>query len=156
MKIIILLGSPADVEHGQKIEATVKKFGIECVIRIASAHKTPERVLAIIKEYEKDRCVFITAVGRSNALSGMVDANTPKPVIACPVPSDKFSGADLYSSLRMPSGVCPMTVLEPEGAALAALKILALGDEFLSKKIAGFQAGKAQEVEDADRRFGHG
>ena len=156
MKIVIMMGSRADLDHGQKIQATVKKFGIECVLRIASAHKTPENVLSLIREYERDEVVFITAVGRSNALSGMVDANTARPVIACPVPSDAFSGVDLFSSLRMPSGVGPMTVLEPEAAALAALKILALKDDGLGEKLREYQAAKAKEVIEADRGLRRG
>jgi 5-(carboxyamino)imidazole ribonucleotide mutase/phosphoribosylaminoimidazole-succinocarboxamide synthase len=46
------------------------------------------------------------------------------PVIACPPYSERFAGADIFSSLRMPSGVAPALVLEPEGAALLAAKIL--------------------------------
>jgi 5-(carboxyamino)imidazole ribonucleotide mutase len=156
MKIIIILGSKADLEHGKKIQETAEKFGVECKLRIASAHKTPHKVLEIIKEYETDDVVFITAAGRSNALSGMVDAQTARPVIACPVPSDKFSGADVFSSLRMPSGVCPLVVLEPEAAALAALKILALKDKGLEKKLREFQKVKAQEVTEADQGLGRG
>lgn len=151
MKIIIIMGSNADLEHSQKIAETIKKFSTECILRIASAHKTPENVLSIVKEYDHDDVVFITVVGRSNALSGMVDAHTPKPVIACPALSEKFSGADIFSSLRMPSGVCPMVVLEPEAAALAALKILSLNDETLAKKLRAFQEAKAKEVIEADQ-----
>ncbi len=156
MKIIVILGSKADLEHGQKIAATVKKFGTECIVRIASAHKTPDRVLEISREYEQSDVVFITAAGRSNALSGMVDAQTVKPVIACPVYSDAFSGADLFSSLRMPSGVCPLVILDPEAAALAALKILALKDKTLEKKLKDFQEGKQKEVTEADQGLGRG
>jgi 5-(carboxyamino)imidazole ribonucleotide mutase len=71
--------------------------------------------------------------GRSNALSGFTDTQTFCPVIACPPYSDKFAGADIYSSLRMPFFVAPMTVLEPANAALAAAKILALSDTQLQE-----------------------
>ena len=83
--------------------------------------------------------MYITVAGRSNALSGMVDANVTAPVIACPPYSDRFGGADLYSSLRMPSGVAPAVVLEPDGAALLAAKILALGDPALREQVAAAQ-----------------
>ena len=63
-----------------------------------------------------------------------------------------FGGADIYSSLRMPSGVAPLVVLDPEGAALAAAKILALGDSELSKKIAAYQRKIGEEVERSDRK----
>ena len=101
-------------------------------------------MLRIVKRENVD--LFITVAGRSNALSGMIDANTVKPVIACPPYSDKFAGMDVLSSLRMPSGVAPLVVLEPENAAIAAVKILALKDENLKKKIEDYQNMKREEV----------
>lgn len=149
-KAIIIMGSKGDIEHARKISSTINKFGVECVLRVASAHKVPLKVLEIIKEYGAGNVVFITIAGRSNALSGFVDANTTKPIIACPPYSDKFAGADVFSSLRMPSGVCPMVVLEPEQAALAALKILGVKDERLEEKIREEQERKKNDIEEAD------
>ena len=148
MKVVIIMGSKADLDFAKKIADYLKEFGLEYEMRVASAHKTPEKVLEIIKEY--DRAVFITVAGRSNALSGFVDANTLNPVIACPPYSDKFAGADIFSSLRMPSGVAPMVVIEPENAALAAAKIIALYDEKVRKKIEEYQMKKKREVQEAD------
>ena len=152
-KIVVLMGSKGDLEHSQKIAGIIERMGVECILRIASAHKTPLKTLEIIKQYGKDKVVFITVAGRSNALSGFVDANTPVPVIACPPCADKFCGKDLYSSVRMPSGVCPMLVLEPESAGLAALKILGLNDRKLSVRIAEFQKAKKNEIEKDDRKL---
>ena len=89
----------------------------------------------------------------SNALSGFADAQTHCPVIACPPCSDKFGGADLFSSVRMPSGVAPMTVLSPENAALAAAKILALSDASLRGRIVAYQEKKRDELEEADKNL---
>lgn len=151
--VIILMGSKADRDHCMKIKSVLDQFNVRCLLRIASAHKTPLKVLDILAAYRKQPVVFITVAGRSNALSGFVDANTHHPVIACPLYSDKFSGADLFSSLRMPSGVCPLTVLEPEQAALAAVKILALHDEQLALRIAQYQEEKRQAIEADDRQI---
>ena len=148
MKVVIIMGSKADLEFVRKIADYLKEFELEYEMRVASAHKTPEKVLEIIKEY--DKAVFITVAGRSNALSGFVDANTLNPVIACPPYSDKFAGADIFSSLRMPSGVAPMVVTEPENAALAAAKIIALYDEKVRKKVEEYQIKKKKEIQDAD------
>ncbi len=152
-RVVILLGSKVDVDFAEPLRRTLKEFGIDFDQRIASAHKTPKKLLEILKEYEKRRgeLVYITIAGRSNALSGLVDANTKYPVIACPPYSEKFAGIDIYSSLRMPSGVAPLVVLEPEAAALAAAKILALGDEGLSKKVTEYQHKKKEKVEAGDR-----
>jgi len=144
------MGSKGDLEHSQRIAGMVKKMGAECIMRIASAHKVPLKALDIVKQYESAETVFITVAGRSNALSGFVDANTARPVIACPPYSDKFGGKDIYSTLRMPSGVCPMLVLEPEEAGLAALKILALNNKQLAAKIQEYQKSKNDEIEKAD------
>ncbi|MDI6733683.1 MAG: AIR carboxylase family protein [Planctomycetota bacterium] len=152
-RVVIIMGSKGDVEHSQKIANTIKKMDVECIMRIASAHKVPLNALDILKQYEQDEVVFITVAGRSNALSGFTDANTYRPVIACPPYSDKFAGNDLYSTIRMPSGVCPMLVLEPEEAGLAALKIFALNNKQLVQKIQEYQKSKKDEIEKADREL---
>lgn len=151
MKVVIIMGSKGDLDHSKKITELVKKFGVECVLRIASAHKVPLKALDILKEYEKENVVFITVAGRSNALSGFVDGNTHCPVIACPPYSDKFAGADIWSTIRMPSGVCPMLVLEPEGAALASLKILARSDKALNKKVQDYQQSHKDKLDKDDK-----
>ncbi|MEP7292590.1 MAG: AIR carboxylase family protein, partial [Chloroflexota bacterium] len=71
------------------------------------------------------------------------DAQVTFPVIACPPPSDAFGGADIFSSLRMPSGVAPAVVLDPEGAALFAAKIFAMRDSRVREKIAALQKANA-------------
>ncbi|MGB9722163.1 MAG: 5-(carboxyamino)imidazole ribonucleotide mutase [bacterium] len=150
-KVIIIMGSKGDLEHCKKITGVLEKFGIEYKLRIASAHKVPLKVIEIIKEYEKEDVVFITVAGRSNALSGFVDAQTTKPVIACPPSSDACLCTDIFSSLRMPSGVCPLVILEPVNAALAAIKILALTDRRLEAMIRDYQQEKREEIEKADK-----
>ncbi len=155
-KVVIIMGSKADLEHSKRIAKVIEEFGIKCVMRIGSAHKVPLKVLEIIKEYEKENAVFITVAGRSNALSGFVDAQTTRPVIACPPYSEKFSGADIFSTLRMPSGVCPMTVIEPEEAGLAAIKILALADRNLEAKIKSYHEQKKKELEKVDEEVRNG
>jgi 5-(carboxyamino)imidazole ribonucleotide mutase/phosphoribosylaminoimidazole-succinocarboxamide synthase len=147
------MGSPADQPHVEKITSHLKDFGIAYQSRVASAHKTPRRLLKIIDEYieKKLPMVFITVAGRSNALSGMVDANVDFPVIACPPPSDAFGGADIYSSLRMPSGVSPMLVLDPANAALAAAKILGLVNPEIQKKVTELHTANTEKLNAADQ-----
>jgi len=153
VKAVIIMGSKSDLDWAKKIVDALRVFGIETIIRVASAHKTPLKVLEIIQEYEKEDVVFVTVAGRSNALSGFVDANTSRPVIACPPYSDKFAGMDILSTLRMPSGVSPMMVLEPEQAGLAVAKIFALRDKELEEKVRLYQEKKRMEIEEDDRSF---
>jgi len=149
------MGSGSDEAFSLDIQEALKGFGVKYEVRVASAHKTPKKLLQLLAEYEAsgDRIVYITVAGRSNALSGFVDANAVHPVIACPPYSSKFNGADLYSSLRMPSGVCPLVVLEPASAALAAIKILGLSDPHLEEGIRVQQQQNRGRVEDADERL---
>ena len=149
---IILMGSASDRPHVDKIVAALHDFGIPSIQRIASAHKTPARLLDTLAEYEADSRpkIYITVAGRSNALSGMVDATLVAPVIACPPASSTFGGADIYSSLRMPSGVAPLVVLEPANAALAAAKILALAVPEIAEKVRAHQEKQRQRLVDAD------
>jgi len=149
-KAIVLMGSERDIEFCRDIAKHLKVFGVEYEFRVASAHKTPENVLAILKEFEKEKVVYITVAGRSNALSAFVDANTSKPVIACPPYSEKFGGADIFSSLRVPSGIGSVVTIEPEGAAIAAAKILALSDPELDKRVKQAQGQKKKEIEKAN------
>ena len=156
-QVVILLGSKSDMEHRAAIARGLNRFVITHETRIASAHKVTRYLLDLLDRFERDGQphVYITVAGRSNALSGVVDANSRHPVIACPPYGERFGGMDLLSSVRMPGGVAPMLVLEPEGAALAAAKILAMGDLALAQRIAAWQV-ELREQAMADDREVHG
>ena len=140
-RVVIIMGSKSDMDHVQQIETQLARWGIPSEKRVASAHKSVRHLLQLLANYadSQESLVYITVAGRSNALGGMVDANTPFPVITCPPVSSTCAGADIYSSLRMPSGVAPTLVLDPKGAALAAAKVLALSDLTLRAKVAQYQ-----------------
>jgi 5-(carboxyamino)imidazole ribonucleotide mutase/phosphoribosylaminoimidazole-succinocarboxamide synthase len=150
--VIILMGSKADEAHCVKIAEAARGFGLDVIMRIGSAHKTPEHALNILCTYEADPRpkVYITVAGRSNALSGFTDGSVSAPVIACPPASEAFGGADVYSSLRMPSGIAPAVVLEPANAALLAAKILGLCDEAVKAKVIEHQRKQAKKILDDD------
>lgn len=139
--VIIFLGSKSDIKTANEIEKHLIYFAVKAKAHIASAHKTPEYLLELVSKYERlrEKKVYICVAGKSNALGGFVDAQVSCPVINCPPYSDSYGGLDILSSLRMPSGVCPMTVLEPEQAALSAVKILSLTDDKLSEKVKQYQ-----------------
>ncbi len=149
-RVVIIMGSRSDLKWSERIEEILRNLGVDVVKRIASAHKTPERCLEIIRKYEEEGVVFITVAGRSNALGGFVDAQTTCPVITCPPYSDRFAGMDIYSSLRMPSGVAPLVVLEPEGAAIAAAKIMGIRDASVKKGVSSYQRETQARIEKDD------
>lgn len=150
--VVVLMGSPGDWAHIRPAVERLLRWGVTCAVHVASAHKTPERLLELLRNYEADPRpkVYLTVAGRSNALSGMADAAVLAPVIACPPPSEAFAGADLFSSLRMPSGVAPLVVLDPGNAALAALKMLALAVPALRDLVAAEQEQQRQRLHQAD------
>jgi phosphoribosylaminoimidazole carboxylase PurE protein len=149
---IIIMGGKVDLDHARKIADALASFGVASVMRIASAHKTPARLLSMLEDYEKDPVpkVYITIAGLSNGLSGLVDAAVGRPVIACPPSSDKFAGADIYSSLRMPPGVAPAVVLDPVNAALFAAKILGTCNAEIREMISKFQYAQKETIASDD------
>src|SRR3989440_12668005 len=151
-QIVIIMGSKGDLPHAQSIVKTLKALELSSEMRVCSAHKATSRLLEILGSYEQseESLVYITIAGRSNALSAVVDANTRYPVIACPPYSDRFGGMDVLSSLRLPSGIASPTILEPEGAALFAARILALSDEQLMQRLVNYKERFAAELARAD------
>jgi len=129
MKAIIIMGSESDKDFVQKITTKLNELKIEFEEHIASAHKQPKEVLAIIEKNNEsdDKLCYITVAGRSNALSGFTAANAKQPVIACPPLKDKMDYmVNIHSTLQMPSKVPVMTVIDPGNAALAVQRILNL------------------------------
>jgi 5-(carboxyamino)imidazole ribonucleotide mutase len=149
-KAVVIMGSERDMDFCREIGKYLKLLGVDYAFRVGSAHKTPEKVLEILREFEGEKIVYITVAGRSNALSAFVDANTSKPVIACPPYSEKFGGADIYSSLRVPSGIGSVVTIEPEGAAIAAAKIFAVENKELEKRVMDYQSAKKRAIEEAN------
>ncbi len=150
-QVIIIMGSKGDLSHAQAVAKTLKTLEISHQMRVCSAHKATARLLEILREYEPTGpLVYITIAGRSNALSAVIDANTRYPVIACPPYSDRFGGMDILSSLRLPSGIASPLILEPEGAALLAAKILALSDAQLSQRLSDYKQRLVAELAQAD------
>ena len=146
--IVILMGSKSDLEHASRIKKAAEGFEIPVEIRIGSAHKTAAHVMQLLESYESDPTpkVYITIAGRSNALSGFTDGFVKAPVIACPPPSESFGGADIYSSLRMPSGIAPAVVLDPANAALLAAKMIALVNADVQQSVIDFQQKNADII----------
>ena len=152
MRVVILCGSPRDADWVDKIAKVLDELEVPVIRRVGSAHRVPEHVLELLRHYDgsAEPTVFVTVAGMSDALSGLTDANVVSPGVACPPKSEAFAGLDVLSSLRTPPGVAPLVALEPANAALAAAKILALGDPGLRRRLAAHQAAAAKRVLDGD------
>ncbi len=151
-KAVIIMGSERDLDFSRGIAKYLKLLGVSYEFRVASAHKTPQKVLEVLKEFEAEKVVYVTVAGRSNALSALIDGNTARPVIACPPYSEKFGGTDILSSLRVPSGIGSVVTIEPEGAAIAAAKILSLSNPELESNVKAYQEGKRKELDKANEQ----
>jgi 5-(carboxyamino)imidazole ribonucleotide mutase len=151
-KIVVLMGSPRDLPFASKIKAFLEneKFPVKCVYNVASAHRTPEKLLKDLKETEEssDRVVYITVAGLSDALSGVVAGTTIHPVIACPPDSDKHGGAKVFSSTAMPKGIPVAYVVKPENAALVAVRIFSMTTPELKKCLTSYKKKMAKAVYD--------
>ncbi len=152
--VIIFMGSEKDRSTAKKITSFLRKNfpSVRFEVRALSAHKLAAEVLDAVKEYGESRknAVFIAVAGRSNSLGPVIAGHSSFPVINCPVLSEKFDFADLLSSLRMPGSVACCTILEPENAALHAVKILALADAELKKKLAEYFSSLKGELREKD------
>lgn len=136
-RVVVMMGSPSDLDHCKKIETCLKDLGVTVDLRVASAHKGTDTALGILKSYESHNIptVFVAVAGRSNGLGPVISGNTAYPVISCPPVKADWGAQDIWSSLRLPSGLgCP-TVINPEGAALAAAQSLALSDHILWSRL---------------------
>jgi len=90
-----------------------------------SVHKEPVNAAATLYRLlqEVPDTVIIAFIGRSNGAGPVLSALSTAPVITVPASAKDFP-EDVWSSLRAPSAVPVMTVLEPSNAVLAALQIL--------------------------------
>ena len=139
MLVPIIMGSKVDEAHARKIAGYLEEFDVKVELYVASAHKVPEMVLDIVNDFNKsgDDIVYITIAGRSNGLSGVVAASAIHPVIACPPFKDKGDYlANVHSSILYPSDTPSMAVVDPQNAAMAAIRILALTNGKLQKAVA--------------------
>lgn len=128
--VTIIVGSATDRPVVDPTIDILKRFKVDFELKVASAHRDPERTAKIIEEAEENGTrVFIAAAGMAAHLAGLVAAHTTRPVIGIPVASGPLKGQDsLLSTVMMPSGVPVATVAIDGGvnAAWLALQILAL------------------------------
>lgn len=125
----IILGSESDLKVVQKAADLLPILGIYPEITIASAHRTPKKVLGYAKSAHQKYDVIIAGAGMAAHLPGVVASHTILPVIGLPVGSSALLGFDaLYAIVQMPPGV-PVATVAIDGAknaAILAAEIIAL------------------------------
>ena len=153
----MVVGSDSDLEVMQACIDTLRDFGIDPVVRIISAHRTPKIAAEFAKNAAKNGIkVIIAAAGMAAHLAGALAARTSLPVTGVPlISAGGLEGIDaLLSTVQMPFGVPVATMAigkaGAKNAALFAVQILALTDQNLAKKLAQFRKTQQQKVIERD------
>ena len=151
--VSIIIGSKSDYEVMKECGKTLEKFGVPYELIISSAHRSPERTKAYIKDAEgRGAVVFIAAAGMAAHLAGAIAATTIKPVIGVPMSSSDLRGEDaLLSTVMMPAGMPVATLAIGKAGAInsayLAMQILAIDDDELNVKLTEDRLAKAKKVE---------
>lgn len=158
MDVLILLGSESDLETGHEATKVFDEMGIGYGLHIASAHRTPSKVLSLVRRAEANGAkVVIAGAGMSAHLAGVVAAETILPVIGIPMAGGPLNGLDaLLSTVNMPGGVPVATVsigkAGGKNAALLSARIMALSDLNIKAKLEEYKKKMEDAVEESDRR----
>jgi len=151
-QVTIVMGSASDKPTANKAEKILDKFGIEYDTFVASAHRTPERVVDIIKK--SNAKVFIALAGLSAALPGVVAAHTLKPVVGVPCASSSSPANldSLLSVVQMPPGVpvAAVGIGRGENAALLAARIIGVTDKDINDSLELYRKELEQKTLDSN------
>ena len=158
MKIAVVMGSKSDLPKLESGIKFIKSYGIEVVVRILSAHRTPEELTRFLEEIKDNTDVIIAAAGKAAHLPGVIAAQTLIPVVGLPIKSSTMDGMDsLLSIVQMPSGIPVATVTIDSGmnAALMAIQIASVKYPVLREKLAAYRKDMADKVlaDDASVEF---
>jgi phosphoribosylaminoimidazole carboxylase PurE protein len=159
ISVLILMGSDSDAAVMRGVEDVLNELQVSCDMTVASAHRSPERVMRLVREAPgRGVKVFVVGAGAAAHLAGVVAAHTTLPVIGVPIDSSALQGMDaLLSTVQMPPGVPVATVSigKPGGtnAGVLAAQILALSDRDLANRLTAYKKRLAEKVEVAAERL---
>jgi 5-(carboxyamino)imidazole ribonucleotide mutase len=164
--VAVVMGSSSDLKVMQDAVTVLEEFGVPHEVRVVSAHRTPDDMIAFGHAAAgRGLKVIIAGAGGAAHLPGMLSSVTTLPVIGVPVALSHLDGLDsLLSIVQMPRGVpvATMAVNGARNAGLLAVRILAIADNALTATMETFQrdiadTARAQDAEVAEGRKGdHG
>ncbi len=153
------MGSDSDLPVMQEAGAMLQEFGIEYEMTIASAHRTPKKVLEYGQTAERRGIkVIIAGAGWAAHLAGVVASQTTLPVIGVPIDSSPLKGIDaLLSVVQMPGGV-PVATMSlgkagAKNAGIFAAQIIAVGDVKVANRLKVFKVEMERDVEEKAKRL---
>lgn len=153
--VLILMGSDSDAPVMQSAVDALKEFGLTSEMTVASAHRSPARVMRLVEEAPgRGVKIFIVGAGAAAHLGGVVAAHTILPVIGVPIDSSALKGLDaLLATVQMPPGVpvATMAIGKPgaTNAGVLAAQILGVADKGMAKKLEDYKKKLADKVEAA-------
>ncbi len=155
----ILMGSDSDLPIMQEAAAMLQEFGIDYEMTIASAHRTPKKVLEYSQSAEKRGLkVIIAGAGWAAHLAGFVASQTTLPVIGVPIDSSPLKGLDaILATAQMPGGV-PVATMSlgksgAKNAGIFAAQIIALGDVKVANRLKVHKVEMERDVEEKAKRL---
>ena len=152
--VAIVMGSPGDVDHCQKLKSMVESYDVCGEMRVVSAHKNGERLPEVTADFNQslEPVAVIAVAGRSNGLGGALAANLSVPVFSCPPFADRTDlMVNINSSLLMPSYTPGATVVDPKNATLVALRSLSLPR--LRERFSNEICAMKKDLEEADAKL---
>ena len=162
ISVLILMGSDSDAPVMQAAVDVLREFEVPCEMTVASAHRSPERVMRLVAEAPgRGVRLFIVGAGAAAHLGGVVAAHTTLPVIGVPIDSSALKGMDaLLSTVQMPPGVPVATVSigrpGATNAGVLAVQMLALAAASLAERLTQYKKKLADKVEQAAARLQQG
>jgi 5-(carboxyamino)imidazole ribonucleotide mutase len=158
--VAVVMGSSSDLPVMQGAVEMLERFGVDHEVRVVSAHRTPNDMLAFGRDAAgRGLRVLIAGAGGAAHLPGMLASVTTLPVIGVPVALTHLDGLDsLLSMVQMPRGV-PVATVAVNGArnaGLLAVRVLAQADPGLSKQVQAFQEEIAAEARAQDAAVADG
>jgi 5-(carboxyamino)imidazole ribonucleotide mutase len=158
--VAVVMGSESDLPKVQPAADALAELGIPHETSICSAHRTPDRAVALAGEARgRGVKVIIAAAGGAAHLAGVLAAHTTLPVIGVPVSAGALDGMDaLLATVQMPNGI-PVATVAIDGArnaALLAAEIIATSDDALAARLAEMRKGMAEKVQAADAKLRQG
>jgi phosphoribosylaminoimidazole carboxylase PurE protein len=151
--VSIVMGSDSDLPVMTEAVKILDEFGIGSELILTSAHRTPERTTKFAKTAgSRGVKIIIAGAGAAAHLAGVIASQTLLPVIGVPIDATPLHGLDaLLSTVQMPGGIPVATMAigkaGAKNAALFAVRLLAVEDPSLNRKLAAYMVRMAKEVE---------
>lgn len=151
--VSVVMGSDSDFPIMSETIKVLENFGIPHEVFLTSAHRSPERTSSFAKGAAKKGIkVIIVGAGAAAHLAGVIASQSLLPVIGIPIDATALGGIDaLLSIAQMPGGVPVATMAVgkagAKNAALLAVRILAVEDKNLQKKLRAFIKKMARDIE---------